>query len=110
MGLQALNDCCCTYLERLQQLRGYYESGHTANIFCTKFMPGTNSEVIISCAGDYEVEENVTLNNTQGIQVKAFNVNYAAGGNDSNNFAKMVASFSCHEGRVKKLATGKQST
>ncbi|KAK9766152.1 hypothetical protein K7432_004990 [Basidiobolus ranarum] len=28
------------------------ETGHEANIFCTKFMPATNSKVVISCAGD----------------------------------------------------------
>ncbi|ORX76260.1 WD40 repeat-like protein [Basidiobolus meristosporus CBS 931.73] len=32
------------------------ETDHEANIFCTKFMPSTNSQVVISCAGDNVVK------------------------------------------------------
>nr|GMD99564.1 WD and tetratricopeptide repeats protein 1 isoform X1 [Ipomoea batatas] len=32
------------------------ETGHTANIFCTKFVPETSDELVVSGAGDAEVE------------------------------------------------------
>lgn len=31
------------------------DSGHTANIFCTKFVPETSDEQVVSAAGDAEV-------------------------------------------------------
>lgn len=31
------------------------ETGHTANIFCTKFIPETSDELVVSGAGDAEV-------------------------------------------------------
>ena len=31
------------------------ETGHTANIFCTKFVPETSDELVVSGAGDAEV-------------------------------------------------------
>lgn len=31
------------------------ETGHSANIFCTKFVPETSDELIVSGAGDAEV-------------------------------------------------------
>lgn len=31
------------------------ETGHTANIFCTKFVPETSDELVASGAGDAEV-------------------------------------------------------
>lgn len=31
------------------------DSGHSANIFCTRFMPQTGDEVVASAAGDCEV-------------------------------------------------------
>lgn len=31
------------------------ETGHTANIFCTKFVPETSDELVVSGAGDSEV-------------------------------------------------------
>eukprot|EP00124_Ichthyophonus_hoferi_P003308 Ihof_evm1s280 gene=Ihof_evmTU1s280 len=32
-----------------------WRSGHTSNIFCTRFMPATNDETVISCARDTSV-------------------------------------------------------
>ncbi|KAL0392379.1 UNVERIFIED_CONTAM: hypothetical protein Sradi_2460700 [Sesamum radiatum] len=32
------------------------ETGHSANIFCTKFIPETSDELVVSGAGDAEVE------------------------------------------------------
>lgn len=31
------------------------DTGHSANIFCTKFMPETGDDVVVSGAGDAEV-------------------------------------------------------
>lgn len=31
------------------------DSGHSANIFCTKFVPETSDELVVSGAGDAEV-------------------------------------------------------
>ena len=31
------------------------ETGHSANIFCTKFMPETGDDIVVSGAGDAEV-------------------------------------------------------
>jgi WD and tetratricopeptide repeat-containing protein 1 len=31
------------------------ETGHSANIFCTKFVPETSDELVVSGAGDAEV-------------------------------------------------------
>lgn len=31
------------------------ETGHTANIFCTKFIPETSDDLVVSGAGDAEV-------------------------------------------------------
>lgn len=31
------------------------DTGHTANIFCTKFVPETSDELVVSGAGDAEV-------------------------------------------------------
>lgn len=37
------------------------ETGHTANIFCTKFVPETSDELVVSGAGDAEVCKNSLL-------------------------------------------------
>lgn len=38
-----------------QQLLHSIDTGHSANIFCTKFMPETGDDVVVSGAGDAEV-------------------------------------------------------
>uniref|UniRef100_A0A6B2L4F7 Anaphase-promoting complex subunit 4 WD40 domain-containing protein n=1 Tax=Arcella intermedia TaxID=1963864 RepID=A0A6B2L4F7_9EUKA len=71
----------------------YYNAGrplasvattHTANIFCTKFMPYTDNKRIISCAGDNKILS-ILLD-------------------DSRLGGEITHTFTCHEGRVKKLA------
>mgnify|MGYP001801223931 CR=1 FL=1 len=37
------------------RLKHVYRTGHRANIFCTRFMPGSNDNLIASCAGDHEI-------------------------------------------------------
>lgn len=37
------------------------ETGHSANIFCTKFMPETGDDVVVSGAGDAEVYYSLLL-------------------------------------------------
>jgi len=38
-----------------QKLVHSIDTGHTANIFCTKFIPETSDELVVSGAGDAEV-------------------------------------------------------
>ena len=38
-----------------QKLLDSIETGHSANIFCTKFIPETSDELVVSGAGDAEV-------------------------------------------------------
>ncbi|KMZ63696.1 hypothetical protein ZOSMA_3G01800 [Zostera marina] len=64
------------------------DSGHSANIFCTKFVPETSDEVIVSAAGDAEV--------------RIFNL--SRGGSGIFEQDKPTTIFRCHSKRVKKLA------
>lgn len=65
------------------------ESGHSANIFCTKFVPETSDELVVSGAGDCEV--------------RLFNLScLRARGADYDVSPSAV--FQCHTRRVKKLA------
>src|SRR3990167_9116802 len=41
-------------------LRGLIPTGHQNNIFCAKFIPGTNNRKIISCAADGEIHYSET--------------------------------------------------
>ncbi|CAF2352241.1 unnamed protein product [Brassica rapa] len=66
------------------------ESGHTANIFCTKFVPETSDELVVSGAGDAEVR----LFNLAGLRGRA----------DDDNALTPSAMYQCHTRRVKKLA------
>ncbi|GAQ78710.1 hypothetical protein KFL_000170560 [Klebsormidium nitens] len=61
------------------------DSGHSANIFCTQFMPECNDEIIASGAGDGEV------------RIHRLN----RGGTESQGGVRVLA---CHTRRVKKLA------
>jgi WD40 repeat protein len=36
------------------KLQAAFDTGHTANIFCAKFLPFTNNSRIITCAGTSE--------------------------------------------------------
>uniref|UniRef100_A0A7N0UM05 WD and tetratricopeptide repeats protein 1 n=1 Tax=Kalanchoe fedtschenkoi TaxID=63787 RepID=A0A7N0UM05_KALFE len=66
------------------------ETGHTANIFCTKFLPETSDELVVSGAADAEVRLfNLSSLNGQGVEEVA---------------AAPTALFQCHTRRVKKLA------
>ena len=38
-----------------QKLLHSIETGHSSNIFCTKFIPETSDELVVSGAGDAEV-------------------------------------------------------
>ncbi|CAK7347224.1 unnamed protein product [Dovyalis caffra] len=63
-----------------QKLLHSIDTGHSANIFCTKFVPETSDELVVSGAGDAEW-----------------------GDRDDNSIAPS-AMYQCHTRRVKKLA------
>ncbi|KAK9136131.1 hypothetical protein Syun_015461 [Stephania yunnanensis] len=65
------------------------ETGHSANIFCTKFVPETSDELVASGAGDAEV--------------RLFNLSRLDGRSEESAIAPS-ALFQCHSRRVKKLA------
>ncbi|KAH1245130.1 WD and tetratricopeptide repeats protein 1 [Glycine max] len=67
------------------------DTGHTANIFCTKFIPETSDELVASGAGDAEV--------------RLFNLSRLNGSGFSDNaIIAPSAYYQCHTRRVKKLA------
>ncbi|XP_057469539.1 protein ALTERED SEED GERMINATION 2-like isoform X2 [Actinidia eriantha] len=66
------------------------ETGHSANIFCTKFVPETSDELVVSGAGD--------------AQVRLFNLSRLSGSGPDECDISPSAVFQCHSRRVKKLA------
>ncbi|KAL5982354.1 hypothetical protein ACLOJK_016425 [Asimina triloba] len=66
------------------------DTGHSANIFCTKFIPETSDEFVVSGAGDAEV--------------RLFNLSRLSGRRSEDNATEPLALFQCHSRRVKKLA------
>ncbi|XP_044512301.1 protein ALTERED SEED GERMINATION 2 isoform X2 [Mangifera indica] len=66
------------------------ETGHSANIFCTKFVPETSDELVVSGAGDAEV--------------RLFNLSRFSGRGLDDNAIPPSALYQCHTRRVKKLA------
>ncbi|KAM7253282.1 hypothetical protein ACFE04_008850 [Oxalis oulophora] len=66
------------------------ETGHSANIFCTKFVPETNDELVVSGAGDAEV--------------RLFNLSRLSGSGVDDGLITPTAHYMCHSRRVKKLA------
>ncbi|THG10440.1 hypothetical protein TEA_003238 [Camellia sinensis var. sinensis] len=66
------------------------ETGHSANIFCTKFVPETSDELVVSGAGDAEV--------------RLFNLSRLRGRGPDEYDISPSAVFQCHSRRVKKLA------
>ncbi|KAL5558541.1 hypothetical protein UlMin_034752 [Ulmus minor] len=66
------------------------ETGHSANIFCTKFVPETSDELVVSGAGDAEV--------------RLFNLSRLNGRGVDDNAIAPSALYQCHTRRVKKLA------
>ncbi|OVA01813.1 WD40 repeat [Macleaya cordata] len=66
------------------------ETGHSANIFCTKFVPETSDELVVSGAGDAEV--------------RLFNLSRLSTRRPEGNAIEPSALFQCHSRRVKKLA------
>ncbi|XP_019438517.1 PREDICTED: WD and tetratricopeptide repeats protein 1 [Lupinus angustifolius] len=66
------------------------DTGHSANIFCTKFVPETSDELVVSGAGDAEV--------------RLFNLSCLSGRGPGNNAVVPSALYQCHTRRVKKLA------
>jgi len=65
------------------------DTGHSMNIFCTKFMPETGDDVVVSGAGDAEVR----VHRVRRSSVSA-----------RGSFSEQCALFRCHTRRVKKLA------
>lgn len=65
------------------------ETGHSANIFCTKFMPETGDDVVVSGAGDAEVRVHRVSRSS---------------GSPRGSYLEQTALFRCHTKRVKKLA------
>ncbi|KAJ0026363.1 hypothetical protein Pint_08433 [Pistacia integerrima] len=66
------------------------ETGHSANIFCTKFVPETSDELVVSGAGDAEV--------------RLFNLSRFSGRGLDDNAIPPSALYHCHTRRVKKIA------
>ncbi|PKI73546.1 hypothetical protein CRG98_006127 [Punica granatum] len=66
------------------------DSGHSANIFCTKFVPETSDEQVVSGAGDAEV--------------RSFKLSRLNRRRADENAISPSAHFQCHTRRVKKLA------
>jgi len=66
------------------------DTGHSANIFCTKFVPETCDEVVVSGAGDAEV--------------RVFNMSRLSGRRSREISMEPSAVYQCHSRRVKKLA------
>ncbi|XVE95216.1 hypothetical protein REPUB_Repub02eG0076900 [Reevesia pubescens] len=66
------------------------ETGHSANIFCTKFIPETSDELVVSGAGDAEV--------------RLFNLSHLNGRGLNDGAITPSALYQCHTRRVKKLA------
>ncbi|KAK1405567.1 WD and tetratricopeptide repeats protein 1 [Heracleum sosnowskyi] len=66
------------------------ETGHTANIFCTKFVPETSDDLVVSGAGDAEV--------------RLFHLSRLGDGGQEESAINPSALFQCHTRRVKKLA------
>ncbi|GMY06996.1 protein ALTERED SEED GERMINATION 2 isoform X1 [Fagus crenata] len=66
------------------------ETGHSANIFCTKFVPETSDELVVSGAGDAEV--------------RLFNLSRLSGRGPDDSVIPPSALYQCHSRRVKKLA------
>eukprot|EP00268_Persea_americana_P013907 TRINITY_DN1615_c0_g1_i4.p1 TRINITY_DN1615_c0_g1~~TRINITY_DN1615_c0_g1_i4.p1 ORF type:complete len:534 (-),score=102.33 TRINITY_DN1615_c0_g1_i4:1484-3085(-) len=102
------------------------ETGHTANIFCTKFVPETSDELVVSGAGDSEVifflcdehwqywimllifksiyvlfEILVGMHLLISFQVRLFHLSRLSGRSEEH---APSAVFRCHTKRVKKLA------
>ncbi|KAJ3673715.1 hypothetical protein LUZ60_005707 [Juncus effusus] len=73
-----------------RKLKHSIETGHTANIFCTKFLPETSDEVLVSGAGDAEV--------------RVFNLSRSSSTSQQNLSPIPSALYRCHTRRVKKLA------
>ncbi|AES73199.2 putative transcription factor WD40-like family [Medicago truncatula] len=73
-----------------QKLVHSIDTGHTANIFCTKFIPETSDELVASGAGDAEV--------------RLFNRSRVSGNGLNDNPITPSALYQCHTRRVKKLA------
>ncbi|KAL7127712.1 hypothetical protein ABFS83_14G269600 [Erythranthe nasuta] len=66
------------------------ETGHSANIFCAKFVPETSDELVVSGAADAEVRLfNLSRLRKSGLEERAISPS---------------AVFQCHTRRVKKLA------
>lgn len=109
-----------------QELLHDIDTGHSANIFCTKFVPETCDEVVVSGAGDAEVhlffsfckkkmflipvmlglssEELLIL-----FQVRVFNMSRLSGRRPREISMEPTAVYQCHSRRVKKLAVSYQT-
>ncbi|KAK1263617.1 hypothetical protein QJS04_geneDACA011951 [Acorus gramineus] len=66
------------------------ETGHNNNIFCTKFVPETSDELVVSAAADAEV--------------RLFNLSRLSRNRHEENALEPSAIFQCHSRRIKKLA------
>ncbi|KAL5218581.1 hypothetical protein ABZP36_019265 [Zizania latifolia] len=66
------------------------DTGHSQNIFCTKFVPETSDEVVVSGAGDTEV--------------RVFNLSRLGGRRPREISMEPAAVYRCHSRRIKKLA------
>lgn len=66
------------------------DTGHSANIFCTKFIPETSDELVVSGAGDAEV--------------RLFNLSHLSWRGHDDNAIAPSGLYQCHTRRVKKLA------
>ncbi|TPX38646.1 hypothetical protein SeMB42_g06619 [Synchytrium endobioticum] len=67
------------------QLLARFPTGHRANIFSAKFVPGTSDNVVVCCAGDGDV--------------RVFDVAYAS------SRQVLRSAYSCHRDRAKRIVT-----
>eukprot|EP00897_Mesotaenium_endlicherianum_P003047 jgi/Mesen1/2770/ME000170S01877 len=96
-----------------RQLAHSVDSGHMANIFCTKFLPATGDEVVVSGAGDGEVRVHRMSRapTAGGDRRQPQNGVVAASSSSSSSSSSSTSScgdqttvLRCHTRRVKKLA------
>ncbi|KJE97808.1 hypothetical protein CAOG_07902 [Capsaspora owczarzaki ATCC 30864] len=108
----------CLWDYQRKQLRLAWHAGHTANIFCAKFMPNTDNSVIVSCAGDgqirvHSVSQTVYAPDVdapvrhpppeQAIPGRRARLRTPIEARHSETAPRMLQTYRCHDDRVKKL-------
>jgi DDB1- and CUL4-associated factor 8 len=80
-------------------LKQQFATGHTANIFCARFVPGSDNRRVVSCAGDNQIRV-FDLNQSHALPSQStsssFRTNSAA--------LPPYRVYDAHDGRTKKIA------